>query len=693
MGKKKKKHFLTTEHRNFIKKNKYWLIFALVLLVIFSLYIAGIIGQVFSFSRMLGSDEKLEFGIIKCIAFNFTVSKRGIALVMIMYVIAFITAIKKYKDKYSLDKEQDDRGFDIENSGTYGTDKLMKTDDARDFCEVDRLSRINGMIVGKIPSPDGKKEHDRIISISPDGKRYKYDAAGNLAVKKDENGNIVPVREKLKINGNRHCMVVGPSGSGKSFCYALPAIFQSIKSGESFVVTDPKGELYQETSNYAKEHGYVVKIFNLLNTSVSDSWNILNEVMDEDDIVIAVQQITNIIIVNTQDETAGAQPIFVDGPKNLLTAAILCVLQSTTWEGPRTFAGVYDLLAYDDETIGSFIDGLPRSNPGRKHWANYMDASQNLRGNIKTGLSTRIQIMSSDVIRTITSETDIDLLLPGKAKCAYYIIMDDMNSTYKFLSSLFFSCLFNRLVKYSRTTMSGKLPVSVNMIMDEFIAIGKLPDFDKKLAMVRSAGISCSIIFQTLAQLQAVYPDGLWETLIANCSTMLCLAVNDQTTAEYMSKRSGVATIATESTQVNRPLIDVLHIPDNVGHRYQLQKREVLSLTEVMRLSAEHKVLISISGANLMLADSFPYTDMIDPSTLIKVNIMDHVPEWRLHTQYETSRMQAFQSAPQPQQHPKKQKPKSNDEDMDEADDVVVDDDEGEAEFSDERNAAILQEF
>ena len=635
MNQHKRKGLLTSAHRRYLKKHKTAIIIAAVVLLILTLYVGGVIGQM----RILpGENYTYTFNIVKCIIYNFTVTPIGTILVMFFYALLGWWLYKRYKDRNAYDTEKDERGFDIEHSGTYGTDRLIDSSETRDFCEIDKLERVNGMIIGKISSPDGNKKNDVVVSVPVDGCRYKYDSNGNLAIKKDENGNLVPVRERLpKIIGNRHIIVCGPSGSGKSFCFARPAIFQSIKAGESYLVTDPKGELFQDTSRYAQEHGYVVKIFNLLNTAVSDSWNILAEIMDEDDIVIAAQQMTNIIIVNTQEGMEGAQPIFVDGPKNLLTAAILCVLQSPSWVGERTLAGVYDLLTYDDDTIGAFMDGLPANHPGKKHWANYLSASPNLRGNIKTGMSTRLQIMSSDVIRAITSITDIDLLLPGKAKCAYYIIMDDMNSTYKVLSSLFFSCLFNRLVKYSRTLIGGKLPVSVNIIMDEFIAIGKLPDFDKKLAMVRSAGISCSIIFQTLAQLQKEYPDGLWETLISNCSTMLYLACNDLTSAEYMSTRSGVATIATESTRVERPLIDVLHIPTEVSHSYALQKREVLTLTEIMRQSADHKVIISIAGANLMLAESFPYTDLVDPKTLTKVNIMDHVPAWRMRSQYETS--------------------------------------------------------
>ena len=49
--------------------------------------------------------------------------------------------------------------------------------------------------------------------------------------------------------GNVNVLVVGGSGSGKSACYSKPNAYQMLGS---YVFTDPKGELYDDTAGYLK---------------------------------------------------------------------------------------------------------------------------------------------------------------------------------------------------------------------------------------------------------------------------------------------------------------------------------------------------------------------------------------------------------------------------------------------------------
>lgn len=55
-------------------------------------------------------------------------------------------------------------------------------------------------------------------------------------------------------------------------------------------------------------------------------------------------------------------------------------------------------------------------------------------------------------MRDIISRSDIDLTAPGKRKCAYFVILSDQDATMAFLSPLFFSFLFIKLVRYADST-------------------------------------------------------------------------------------------------------------------------------------------------------------------------------------------------------------------------------------------------
>lgn len=610
-----------------VQKHKGTTIAAVIIWLLTTLYLGGIITQVTDINYILSPDEGRSFIVdpIGVIKLNFTDGPIGIIVMMVLYAVALYYIIKFYRQNHIQETETDERGFKTEKSGVYGTSYLMKKDEVKKYAEVEPLKRTKGIIIGKYINENGG--NDEVVSIPPDGKRYKYDSITHLPViKSARDGTKIRVREPLALRGNRHIMVIGPSGCGKSHCFSRPAIFQSIKQGSSIIVTDPKGELFGDTSEYAKQHGYTVRILNLAHPEVSDSWDAMGDI-NEMQLGIDTQNFCNIIIENTSNPNNKGDEVYTNAEKNLLTALVLYVKKSPRYETRKNLGSVYRLLCKPIEILESELNQeIDETNPAYFAWQSFTAGSANFKGNIITGVATRLQVLQDETIRKILGTKDFDLVLPGQQKCAYYIVMSDMNSTFKFISSLFFTCLFNKLVDFSRAQPGQRLPVSVNVIMDEFVAIGKLPDFDKKLATVRSAGINISMIFQTLTQLQNMYPDGLWETLVANCSTMLLLQCNDNTTAKYMSDRAGITTISVGNKRIDTPLLGVKNI-ERVQESLGVGQRNIMELAEVITMHPD-QALVCIANANLFLVDKFPYTDMIDPETLTTVNMFQHKPAW-----------------------------------------------------------------
>ena len=597
--------------------------------VIAVLYIGGLLAQATRIDIFNQNRAPFTWNPFKVIFLNFQ-NPRGLIIVLMICGGLAVWGYLKLKDMTMRDLSEDERGFQVDNSNIFGSNTLLDKEQARDFVEIEPLKMTDGIIIGKYASDDDPDSVKEVVSVPRDGKRYKHDAIGRRIFKRDEEGRKIYERERLKINGNRHMVVIGPSGSGKSYCFSRSAILQSINHEESIVVTDPKGELYADTSEYARDRGYVVKILNLANPTTSDSWDVLGEVKkNSDQLGVEVMNVCSIIIENTENPMSKTDEAYKSGEQNLLTSLVLYIMTSPTWpEDQRTLACVMDLLAKDDDALNTLFENLPEGNVAKGPWSIYFGASPAFRGNLRAGLGTRLKVLHDETIRQLTGFPDIDLTQPGESPCAYYVIMEDMTSTFKFLSSLFFSGLFNSLVLHSRKQKSGKLKHSVNFILDEFTAIGALPDFDKKLATVRSAGLNIMMIFQTLTHLEAIYPNGLWETLIANCTTMICLACNDLTTAKYLSDRSGTASVAQEQMKVSRPTMQLANVVTDVAYSYSTGKREVMTLGDVVTLAGD-SVLVSVMSADLFILKKFPYTDMIDPSTLRIVNMFDHVPAWR----------------------------------------------------------------
>ena len=74
-------------------------------------------------------------------------------------------------------------------------------------------------------------------------------------------------------NSETHNLIIGGTGSGKTQTTIMPQIYLSIKAGESFIVNDHAGELYDTFSGMAKDNGYKVQVINFRDMSVGNNYN------------------------------------------------------------------------------------------------------------------------------------------------------------------------------------------------------------------------------------------------------------------------------------------------------------------------------------------------------------------------------------------------------------------------------------
>ena len=78
----------------------------------------------------------------------------------------------------------------------------------------------------------------------------------------------------------------------------------------------------------------------------------------------------------------------------------------------------------------------------------------------------------------------------------------------------------------------------VRFMLDDFANL-RLPDFDDVLSVIRSREISCTVVCQTVSQLEARYGEASANSIVGNCDRHLVLAFQDERTARYFSTRAG----------------------------------------------------------------------------------------------------------------------------------------------------------
>ena len=263
-------------------------------------------------------------------------------------------------------------------------------------------------------------------------------------------------------------------GSMKTTAFLLTNLLELSRYKKSIIVTDPKSEIYRTTSSYFKSIDYTVKVFNLKDMRHSDRWNPLAENENIND----VQTSANVIISNTQKKS-GKDEFWPRAEENLLKAFEFYFLQILVNQNDLT--NIYKKVAGGDlEEIDAMFKGLPNENPAKMSYNIFASGSDTIKASVITGLGTRLQTFQNEDLQRLTSTSDIDLTLPAKKPCIYYVVTDDMNGAYDFLSSLFYTFLFIKLVRYADSKPNGKCDVDVFCFLDEFANIRTNSRFQQK---------------------------------------------------------------------------------------------------------------------------------------------------------------------------------------------------------------------
>ena len=481
-----------------------------------------------------------------------------------------------------------DRNFTYASSGTYGTSGWMTRQELSGVLElVHDLRGHTGTVLGMLGS------------------------------------EIVCVPEKSRLN--RNIAVYGVSGSMKTRSYCLNRILQGVAAGESLVINDPKSELYETTSEYLATKGYIVRVFNLVSPDCSDAWNCLEEVDGQE---LNAQLFVEVVIKNTQGNSKGDR--FWDSAEmNLLKALVLYVDLNYPPE-QRNIGQVYRLLTECSDTeLRQIFEMLPIQHPAKGPFNLFQQASDTVRSGVIIGLGTRLQVFQSQLIRQITSAKEIDLELPGQNPCAYFLVTSDQDSTFDFLASLFLSFVFIKLVRYAdRNCKGGQLPVPVHILAEEITACGTISELSRRISVIRSRGISISCVFQNLAGLQNRYPQNQWQEILGNCDIQLFLGCTDPLTAEYVSARTGVASVAVSSSSKVLNTFRLSNYTPEYRETSGVGRRPVLTPDEVLRLPIE-EALVIVRGKKVLRVRKMDYSQHPAYRKLRSCKASAHVPAWR----------------------------------------------------------------
>lgn len=401
---------------------------------------------------------------------------------------------------------------------------------------------------------------------------------------------------------NLNVLVCGGSGSGKTFFYAKPNIMQC---NTSMVILDCKGENCRDTGSLLEQKGFKVRILDLINMDKSHCYNPFKYLTCDND----VQRLVTNLFKSTQPKGSTSQDPFWDTAAQMLLLALIFYLWYEAPEEEQNFAMVMIMLRAGDideeyesyqSPLDKLFNDLEDENPDHvalKYYRQYRSGSAKTLKSIQITLASRLEKFNLDGLASLTSYDELDLDKMGEEKTALFAIVPDNDTSFNFLVSILYTQLFQQLFYAADSVYKGELPVHVHFVMDEFANVSLPDDFDKILSVMRSRGVSVSIIIQNMAQLKALF-EKQWESIVGNCDEFLYLGGNEQSTHKYVSELLGKETIDTNTYGKSYGR------NGNYSTNYQISGRELMTPDEV-RMLDNRKSILFIRGEKPIIDDKY----------------------------------------------------------------------------------------
>lgn len=339
---------------------------------------------------------------------------------------------------------------------------------------------------------------------------------------------------------NNNVLVLGCSGSGKTRNFLKPNLLQC---EGSYVVLDSKGRLFREMGPCLSAHGYTVDCLDFTTMEGTIGYDPLHHVRWRKGRPLA-QDIISIASALFPRSEMGDDPFWAGAAANYVASYIAYVFEALPdreWN-MASVVSVYE-QACEGNADALFSD-LSRQDPESYAVSLYRRAkstarAEKMHSSIMGIIAANLMPLTFDgALASFRRVDQIDFCDLGRERRVLFVTMDDMDRSLAPLTSLFIRQAFSSLCDFADAKCEGgRLPVPVRFMLDDFANL-TLPDFDDVLSVIRSREISCTIICQTVSQLEARYNQAVANSIIGNCDRHLVLGFQDERTARYFSLRA-----------------------------------------------------------------------------------------------------------------------------------------------------------
>lgn len=367
-------------------------------------------------------------------------------------------------------------------------------------------------------------------------------------------------------DGEYHNLIIGSTGSGKTEMIVQPMVKVLAKKGESMIITDPKGEIYERNAVELREKGYNIVLLNFRDPQQGNCWNPLSlpyNLYKNGNQDKACELLDDLALNILYDESSKNQDPFWEKTSADYFAGLALALFEDADESEINLNSINLMTTVGEEKIGAstyikeyFSDKDPAS-PAYVNASSTLMAPQDTKGSILSVFKQKIKLFASrENMSEMLSHSDFDMDNIGKQKTAVFIVVQDEKKTYHSLVTIFLKQCYETLIRVAQES-GGKLPYRTNFILDEFANMPPLKDVTTMVTAARSRAMRFSFIIQNFAQLYEVYGKENGETIKGNCGNIVYLISSELSALEEISKMCGEVKSKEKDKTASTPLVTV----------------------------------------------------------------------------------------------------------------------------------------
>jgi len=428
-------------------------------------------------------------------------------------------------------------------------------------------------------------------------------------------------------NKTPHWIILGSSGSGKSVTSVIPncSFIATAEKKKSVFITDPKGEIFEKTSQMFKDNGYKVLSLDFRNPEYSNHINLLEPVIREYESYIEnknlslkeknkkkqmkyknksithfaqCNQLVNDIATMIMTDPTAKEQFWNNSSKDLLYGIMFLFLEEysegkierkkITLTSIKKFQNS-SMTDTNHKALKKYIENKPYGMKSKDKLMALLSINETTYRSITSTFNERMTLYDDINVENITSNSDFDFDEIGKSPTALYCCIPDESKIYYSLITTIVSLIYKRLVFLCNEQPDTRLPCDLVFMLDEFANTPPLPELSTMVSVARSRGMSFNFYLQSFAQLNNLYGKEESQTVQDNCG-LAFLKTNTQTTADEISKMLGNETLTTNSVNYSMSFMN-----NNGSKNTSLMGRNLMTADEIKQLKYK-TIIFSVDG-------------------------------------------------------------------------------------------------